>query len=137
MPARANQVVPGLWQGGAPATGESVTADLLVLCAQEYQPHRQQFPRTHVVRARMADHMPTPRELSEAVTAAREVVQAIKRGKCVLVTCMAGLNRSGLVTGLALRHMGYSGPEAVVAIKRARGDFALSNEYFRRIVETC
>lgn len=130
-------VIPGLWQGSAPPIhrNPAVTADLLVLCAQEYQPSSRFFPRSKVIRARMDDAMPTPREMSEAMTAANEVVRAVLKGKVVLVTCAMGWNRSGLVTGLAMRKLGYSGKDAVRLIKQARGDSALSNRYFRKIVE--
>ena len=133
----ANMVIPNLWQGSRPPVDRRtvVGADVLVLCAVEYQPASGQFPRCRVLRARMKDALPTPREVAEAVMAAREVATAVQHGKCVLVTCMAGLNRSGLVTGLALRHLGWSGKDAVRAIQRARGDFALSNQHFRSIVE--
>ncbi len=139
MSEDANQVIPGLWQGSAPPVGgkQAVTADILVLCAKEYQPDSRAFPRSKVLRARMLDAEPSPREVAEAVMVARYVAKEMQRGKCALVTCRAGLNRSGLVTGLVLRHLGYSGAEAVARIKRARGDMALSNQYFRNIVEHC
>jgi protein-tyrosine phosphatase len=45
-----------------------------------------------------------------------------------------GLNRSGLVSALALRMQGASGPQAIAAVRRARGENALNNGQFRRLI---
>lgn len=52
----------------------------------------------------------------------------------LLVMCHHGMNRSGLMTGLLLRELGVSGPEAVARIVTARPG-SLSNHAFRAIVE--
>ena len=52
----------------------------------------------------------------------------------LLVMCHHGMNRSGLMTGLVLRELGVSGPEAVARIVTARPG-SLSNRAFRAIVE--
>jgi hypothetical protein len=134
----ASEIIPGLWQGSKPPAGPEVgrVADLLVLCAMEYQPGPRSYPGlARIVRARLDDAEPTPRELAEAEAAARQVAMSLASHLVCLVTCQAGLNRSGLVSGLALRYLGFSGREAVRLVRRARGEKALSNPWFRKIVE--
>jgi hypothetical protein len=133
-----NEIIPGIWQGSAPEPGPLVGRRfaVLVLCAEEYQPEAGRFPGCkRVLRAELDDAEPTPRELAEALRAAQHVVKYYRRGWPTLVTCAQGLNRSGLVSGLAMRRLGVPGPATVQLIRRARGEFALSNSAFRRIVE--
>jgi len=51
-------------------------------------------------------------------------------GNRVLVRCQAGLNRSGLITGLILLKSGKKADEVVKLIRSKRGDYALSNDQF-------
>jgi protein-tyrosine phosphatase len=125
-----------LWQGSAPPAGSNVgrVVDVLVLCAREYQLTQRDFPNVRLVCASMADAEPTQEEVRLALRTATQVAQSMAEGQTCLVTCMAGLNRSGLVSGLALRMHGYDGEAAVRAVRAARGPMALSNEHFSRIV---
>jgi len=130
-------VAKNLIQGSAPSPLQKIskTADVLVLCASQYQPPACLFPGVRVVRAGIRDDVPTQKEIEIAMLAAYVVAQELHRGKRCLVTCMAGLNRSGLVSGLALRYLGWSGRDASRAVRAARGQHALSNPWFRAIVE--
>jgi hypothetical protein len=135
----ANEVIPRLWQGGKPAPGQ-YSFDLIVLAADEYQPSAEKFPGAQVL------HVPLPDDWRGLTTAARAALYAsatkagetvaawYRAGKNVLVTCGAGLNRSGLVNGLALRNLGYSGDDAVALIQRARGPRALAGRTFARFI---
>lgn len=122
--------------GSAPIPGISALPfDVLVLCAQEYQPTDKLFPNNKVLHVPFDDADPISKE--EAHRACRGgavVAQLIRDRKTVLVTCMAGRNRSGLVTGFALMNLGYSGPHAVEHIRKCRGENALSNEFFVRLL---
>jgi protein-tyrosine phosphatase len=127
-----------LAQGCAPPTYDTSPGkapfDVVVLCAREWQPHLPQYPR--VMHAGFHDAKPTPSEIELAKATAREVVRQITtRGRRVLVTCHMGWNRSGLVTGLTLRHLGIPARETIHRIRKARGPYALSNRYFAKIVE--
>ena len=112
----------------------SRVVDVVALCAYEYQPDDDEFPGVHVVRARLDDARPSQFELDAAFHAARQVAKNLKQGKVCLVTCYAGLNRSGLISGLSLRMLGYDGETAVRAVRAARGKAALGNQYFRDVV---
>lgn len=48
----------------------------------------------------------------------------------VLVTCAAGLNRSGVTVARTLMELGHDADEAIRLVRQARGPYALSNDYF-------
>lgn len=109
--------------------------ELLALCANEFQPPDDRFPGIrHIIRVPMEDAQPSREEVQLAYQAARVVSVAISQRMVCLVTCQAGLNRSGLVCGLALRNLGMSGKEAIKVIQQRRGFIALSNRWFREII---
>jgi protein-tyrosine phosphatase len=113
--------------------------NLLVLCAYEYQPHASDFPGVSVLRVPLedvSDAIPDQVLLAHVQPAASVIAGMVKDGLQALVTCYMGLNRSGLVTGLALRQVtGWPGKDCVARIREARGPFALGNSQFRRLVE--
>jgi protein-tyrosine phosphatase len=132
----ADQIHQGLWQGSKPPKGSTVSEagfSLLVLCAMEYQPPAQNFQNVTVVHAPNDDNsyvVPTKQQLNLAWTAAQKAAEEIQAGRSVLVTCYAGLNRSGLVSALTLhRLLGVSGLEACEIVKHSRPQ-ALSNSQF-------
>jgi len=129
-----DRVAPKLYQGGAVDPSYHYGwFDMIVLCAIELQPELPHF-RGEVVRPAFDDTVsPTRLDLTRAAVAADLVAKALHRGKCVLVTCRAGWNRSGLVSGLALGRS-MPGAHAVSLIRRARGHYALCNSTFERIV---
>ena len=140
LPLDADEVHDRLWQGGAPPKGGKVGRagfDLLVLCAEEYQPEAEGFAGVRVLHAPNDDAFRlTPAQWRGARAASREVAEALGRGEKVLVTCAAGLNRSGLVSALAMLRL--QGPSAdagaVVAQIQARREMALCNDAFVELV---
>ena len=125
---------------------------MLVLCAREYQPPHElppqmdgipgfrqasPFPGVKTVYAPNDDYGAWPPEredLAQALRAARQVAQALKLERKVLVTCWQGRNRSGLVSALALHlHLGCSGLEAIRIVKKARRG-ALTNPQFNEVL---
>lgn len=127
-----SKIVTGLFQGGYPTGNPAESGfDVLVLCADEYQPDAERFPGLEVVHAPMFDEQIDLETIERASVAASQVADLVRDGaKKVLVTCAVGHNRSGLVTGLILHDLyGLSGDEAVMVI-RAKRPGALSNESF-------
>lgn len=62
-----------------------------------------------------------------------EVVEALKEGGNVLVHCQAGINRSNLVAGMALRKWkGMASHEAVDLLRRRRSPNILANRSFEK-----
>lgn len=106
--------------------------DILVLCAEELQPSSRHFPYTTVLRCPLRDD-PNGLKKQQArmvIRTAQTVARAVRSGRRCLVTCNAGLNRSGLVTATALHLLtGYSGFECVSIVQERRPG-ALFNEAF-------
>lgn len=140
----ANEIVPGLWQGSVPPRGTVLTDNgfqTLVLCAREHQIEATAFPGVEVIYAPNDDHplYPFTREsLETAVVASRRVVEARKQGKKVLITCAAGINRSGLVTALTLHRLyGWDGKHCISVVRRRRHTLKtpLSNPAFTKALQ--
>jgi len=119
-----------------PPTGPRVRRagfDVLVLCSEEYQPAPEHFPGMRVIHAPNEDaQYLSDTQWRTALAASREVAGAVRAGEKVLVTCTAGLNRSGLVSALALVHLAGETARAaeVVAQIQARREMALCNDAF-------
>lgn len=123
-PYRAvSAVLPGLLMGARPPPGpvlRSLGIGLLVLCAGEHQPPASAFPGVEVIRVPLTENEPVAGALAAACGAARRVATHVARRGVALVTCSWGYNRSGLVTGLALRLLRPDWPgDVVVARLRA------------------
>lgn len=134
-----DRVADRLWIGSAPPPGPDLADagfDVVVLCAEEYQPRSAWFQGlTSVVHAGFDDGRPSQAELERAVGAATRVVGHLDRARRVLVTCMAGRNRSGLVCALVLHlRYGVSGARAVTELQRRR-EGALCNPHFVRFLQ--
>ena len=134
-----DKVAPRLYQGGKLDARKAYQPfTMIVLCAEELQPRLTRF-RGKVIRGGIDDTLwPNEREKKFAFSAASKVAAELRRGGRVLVTCAAGWNRSGLVTGLALCMSTRMHPNEIVRrIQAARGEHALSNRTFKQIVERC
>jgi len=137
-PMTANRVHRSLFMGSAPQTRTDVSGryDVLVLCAEEWQPRGSNFPGVEVVHAPLDDnHWVPENELRIMRKASDLVARRLKDGRRVLVTCWQGRNRSGVVSALALVRLGAPPKVAIGLVRKARGETALSNETFVRIIE--
>ena len=107
---------------------------MLVLAAEEHQPPASSFPGVRVLYCPLDDNgfSIKPEEWQRAVRCSQKVADAVLQGKRVLVTCQQGINRSGLVTSLALwRLTGMAGGDVVAHVRAAR-PIALRNQGFVR-----
>lgn len=139
----ASRIVEGLYVGSAPPPGKYADLfDIIVLTADEYQPPSGAFPGVRVRRHPFDDaSSPTPRDLMTAWTAAEAVARDMRRGHRVLVSCLMGRNRSGLVAALALHLVtGEPGSATLTLVRERRVDDAgvpaLSNRAFQRFLRT-
>lgn len=107
--------------------------DVIVLAAREWQPELSGY---EVIRVLLDDSgpPPTPAERIAIRQNARRVAHRIRAGKRVLVTCVQGRNRSGVIAGLALVELGLPPKLVVQQIRRIRD--GLANPYFRAMVES-
>jgi hypothetical protein len=134
----ATEVHERVWVGSAPDRG-SVVADRgfthLVLCAHQYQPAADVFPGVTVLHCPYEDDdsIMTGSTMTAVFLAARAVAEAQKGGGNVLVTCVAGINRSALVASLALQMLGVPAWITVERIRAKRYPNCLGNTCFLRI----
>lgn len=142
-----------LWMGAYPPYREGSRLHdygfrVLVLCAKEFQPPLKrptiEFPGMRVYSIPLDDDPESSaREFQETVLRARDGAacvfrRVVRTREPTLVTCMAGRNRSGLVTALLIRMLTKNrveGREAVHLIRLARGASALSNQQFSSFLE--
>ncbi|MEU0559286.1 hypothetical protein [Dactylosporangium sp. NPDC006015] len=61
---------------------------------------------------------------------------AVHAGRCVLVRCHRGYNRSGLVVAHALVLLGHQPDDVIGVIRRRRSPRALNNETFVEYLRT-
>ncbi len=109
---------------------------MLVLCAREHQ-NAEYYEGLEVILA-PGDDDPRPRQLARFIDgwkdAGHQVAEHVKNGRMVLVTCMAGLNRSGIVTSIALRELtGWKGEKIVSHVQSCRPN-ALCNATFAQYI---
>jgi len=130
-----NEVVPGLFMGGHDVRSQSSRAcvvgdefDLVVsLTAREgYGPP----PGVEHIVARLADAVLDETAQARVRELGALVGAAVSEGRRVLVRCSGGLNRSGVVVAEALVQLGRTSDEAVRAVRKARGPWALTNPAF-------
>ena len=143
----ADKVGKNLWVGGLPTDPAAVDQnfDALVLASKEYQDifpvHK--YPKTKLILAPLSDEPnaptgPSREERAVAMKAALEVHDLNKKGKKVLVTCAAGVNRSALIAGLSMVIAGDSAQHAINRIRKHRkpptGSTPLFNPHFQKLL---
>lgn len=134
-----NRVAQGGYPGADPADifGKF---DVVVYMAEEAQPRIAQPPGKLALYGPIDDdiYRPVPPRVGEQLhLLANQCATLVRNGRRVLITCMQGKNRSGLVTGLTLLKMypGWTPKQAVELIRRRRripNDRALSNTMFEQ-----
>ena len=131
-----SEVYPNLWVGSQESLGSDLRSKgfrSLVLCAKEIQPQAAQFPGVPVFRCPFEDD-PTKQlnDLEKRMIreASSFVAREIQSNRPVLVTCHAGINRSALVSALALTEIGFTAKDAVDQIRAGRDAVCLNNPIF-------
>lgn len=141
-----NLVSPNLCMGGAvvDADGLFEEFDAVVLCAEEWQPEiipPENDRSKEVFRLPLID-VDSPVAVSSSLmgNVAKTVAKLHtlhREGRRILITCMAGRNRSGIVTALLLRKiLGVTSDQAIEMVRAARGPHALSNPTFVRYLKS-
>lgn len=124
------EVDPGLWMGGCK---DGVRLDGFDLVVSLYPWEKYTIPQqTQRVEVPLYDAAEVPDE-TRLITIADAVNTARAAGARVLVHCQAGLNRSGLITALALIRSGDFTPAAAIArLRELRHEVVLCNSAFER-----
>jgi protein-tyrosine phosphatase len=121
-----SHIVGNLWTGGCP-NPEAPQEFQFIVCLYPWEPygiHDHQVMTT----AKLFDAPGIPCERLLYMLAAH-VNECMKIGK-TLVHCQAGLNRSGLIAGLALITQGMKPDEAIALLREKRCDAVLCNRVF-------
>jgi len=139
-----DEIIPDLFMGGhirrQGPSGEYIPVvvraefDVVIsLCHEDdhgpadlVEHHCREIPDGPLTSAQLAD----VRELAETATA------AVRAGRKVLVRCHSGYNRSGLVVGQALVHLGYQVDDAIFLVRYRRSKWALNNHLFVEYLTT-
>ncbi|MGD9932795.1 MAG: hypothetical protein AB7T37_03670 [Dehalococcoidia bacterium] len=130
-----------LWMGGAHALrGEAIEIETarrswIIDCAGDVEnAYREAAGRFLPIVFLDVEEQPSAfnriREIASEVAARLALHEP---GQSAYVLCTHGMNRSGLVTGLVLRELGY-GPEETVRLIRAARPGSLSNHTFVRLL---
>lgn len=132
----ADKISPGLYQGSIPPQGRALFEarfSYLVLAADEFQPKAERFPGVRVLHAPTFDGSLDSDRIRTFFEAADRVTEIVRGGGRVLVTCIEGRNRSGMIVALALRNLyGMNGASAMMHVKQNRKHAdALTNQYFQ------
>jgi len=134
----ANEIIPGLWVGSKPPKGDFLHKNgytHVVLCSTDYQLPSKDFPGVNVIHCPFEDNsnIMGGNTMALVFATAKLVAEAHKAGGKILVTCYAGINRSALITALALRVLGHSAFFAIESIRSNRNKRCLENKVFERI----
>lgn len=123
-----------LWVGSRPPVDRDLPEfDVVALCAREFQPQMAFHGR--VLRCPIPDGPLEQGEVRVVILTARAVAASLSRGRRVLVTCSAGLNRSGLVASLALAVVTrMSADELIATMRKYRHPNALYNVAFQGLI---
>jgi ABC-type nitrate/sulfonate/bicarbonate transport system substrate-binding protein len=131
----ANKIVEHLFQGGIPPEGDALSKagfHVLVLAAAEWQAPTL-YTNITVIGA-PGDDDPRPDRILRFVNTWRKagiaVAEHVREGRNVLVTCMAGQNRSGMVTAFALRELTQLPAQDIISLIQAQRPMALCNSGF-------
>lgn len=121
-----SQIDGNLWSGGCPV-GEAPAHFDYVISLYPWGKYKVHTHQVYTV-ATLFDGEDIPDAGKLAVLA--DHVNACRAKGPTLVHCQAGLNRSALVTSLALVHGGMEPEEAIALMREKRCDAVLCNEHF-------
>lgn len=122
-----SHIKDNLWTGGC-IDGVRLPDDFLHVVSLYPWEKFELGPKTRRVEHRFHDAAEMP-DLPTVYSAAGYVLGCMREGK-TLVHCQAGLNRSGLVAGLALVLDGMSPSEAIALLRGKRSPAVLCNSVF-------
>ena len=130
-----------LWMGGAHALhGEAIEIEAarrswIIDCAGDVENEYREAAGRFLPIV-FLDVEEQPSAFARISEIAREVAGRLalgEPGQSAYILCTHGMNRSGLVTGLILRELGYA-PEETVRLIRAARPGSLSNHAFMRLL---
>jgi len=138
-----DEVWPGICVGSHPPRGDWAQRagfQLLVLTAFQRQPPAEQYQGVLVVHAPLTDDAfeIVEGDWERAMLAAQEVASVSCSGQRVLVSCVEGRNRSGLVAALAVHILtGMSGQDACSKVQAGRSGSLYNWHFVQALRDRC
>jgi hypothetical protein len=135
-------LIGDLYIGSAPKSQNGYeNFEVIVFCAEEYQPASFLFPKSKVRLFGFDDGELHERDLEIALNAASRTTADLIQRRKTLVTCRLGRNRSAFVCALAMHMLtGEPGKDTSNFVRQKRSDMvgvkALSNQHFRAYLDT-
>ncbi len=135
-----SEIVEHLYQGGVPAPDDDLSQfDLVVNAAHQEWTGKNYEDRLppHVGLIKVGLHDSDPDEHGGTAWnridhTAQRVAEFVGIGRNVLVHCIQGWNRSGVIVARALMYRGWTPEMAIMHVKAHRHPMALSNPHFTR-----
>lgn len=121
-----SHILDDLWSGGCPVR-EAPAHFKFIFCLYPWEQYVVHAHQAHT-RVQMFDGGEVPPR--EQLVALAKMVNAAREAGPTLVHCQAGLNRSGLVTALALVLAGWAPADAIKFLRTRRCDAVLCNRAF-------
>lgn len=121
-----SQIDGNLWMGGCPRD-YAPEHFKFIFCLYPWEPYGTHDHQVHM-RLQMFDHGELPDRV--LLNALADMVNLARATGPTLVHCQAGLNRSGLVTALALIRGGLPPEAAITMLREKRCDAVLCNRAF-------
>lgn len=129
-----SEIVPGLWQGGTPEGAAPVMFKFIVNLAPWPEWGYTIQANQVQTRAFLYDSNEMPKRL--LLLSLAQQTNAYRRMGTTLVHCQMGLNRSGLITALALMLDGMAASDAINLLREKRSDDVLCNRAFETWLRT-
>jgi protein-tyrosine phosphatase len=126
-----NEIVPGLWLGSQPSVIPSNIKYVFSMIGQ--QSHYIQTERVNKGELKVTSvYFEDKPEMSpeKLIHDLAEAINVCRQDGAVLVHCMAGMNRSGMVLGLALVKSGMESKQAIKLMRAKRSPSVLFNKVF-------
>lgn len=123
-----SQIKDNLWMGGCPR-GSAPSFFKFIVCLYPWGTYAIEKHHGHF-QMQMLDEAAIPNV--SVLEALADMARAFAKVGPTLVHCQAGLNRSGLITTLALIRDGLTPEEAVALVRKQRCDAVLCNKTFER-----
>ncbi len=121
-----SHIVGNLWSGGCPV-GEAPEEFEYIVNLYPWEPYDIQSHQV-VTKAQLFDSSDMPKE--EQLYSLAACVNTYRHRGITLVHCQAGLNRSGLISALALIEDGMKAVDAIALLRAKRSPAVLCNQAF-------
>lgn len=129
------QIVQHLWIGTLPPFLPDA-CDRAIIASWEYNLSEHPFKVPALYVPLHDDESPLCEcEALSALQAGRAAAAWIQRNIRVLITSVGGMNRAGLIAGVAMMSLGLTAAEAIKEVRAARGEQALRNPHFLALLQ--